>query len=47
MNNATDEALVCSATKIELEIGSPDWASCRDYGRGMPHGANEFRVSND
>ena len=42
VNNATDEALVCStATKIELEIG-PDWASCRDYGRGMPHGANNF-----
>lgn len=42
VNNATDEALVCpTATKIELEIG-PDWASCRDYGRGMPHGANNF-----
>ena len=42
VNNATDEALVCpEATKIELEIGS-DWASCRDYGRGMPHGANDF-----
>lgn len=42
VNNATDEALVCpTATKIELEIGS-DWASCRDYGRGMPHGENDF-----
>lgn len=42
VNNATDEALVCeTATKIELEIGE-DWASCRDYGRGMPHGANDF-----
>ena len=42
VNNATDEALVCpTATKIELEIGA-DWASCRDYGRGMPHGANDF-----
>lgn len=42
VNNATDEALVCpNATKIELEIGS-DWASCRDYGRGMPHGPNDF-----
>lgn len=42
VNNATDEALVCpTATKIELEIG-PDWASCRDYGRGMPHGENNF-----
>ena len=42
VNNATDEALVCpAATKIEPEIGS-DWASCRDYGRGMPHGANNF-----
>lgn len=42
VNNATDEALVCdTATKIELEIGR-DWASCRDYGRGMPHGSNEF-----
>lgn len=42
VNNATDEALVCStATKIEIEIGK-DWASCRDYGRGMPHGKNNF-----
>lgn len=42
VNNATDEALVCpDATKIELEIGS-NWASCRDYGRGMPHGENDF-----
>ena len=42
VNNATDEALVCpTATKIEIEIG-PDWASCLDYGRCMPHGPNEF-----
>lgn len=42
VNNATDEALVCpTANKIEIVIGS-DWASCRDYGRGMPHGANDF-----
>ena len=42
VNNATDEALVCpTANKIEIEIG-PDWASCRDYGRGMPHGPNDF-----
>ena len=42
VNNATDEALVCdTANKIELEIGK-DWASCRDYGRGMPHGPNNF-----
>ena len=42
VNNATDEALVCStANKIEITIG-PDWASCRDYGRGMPHGKNDF-----
>ncbi len=42
VNNATDEALVCStANKIEITIG-PDWASCRDYGRGMPHGPNDF-----
>ena len=42
VNNATDEALVCKeATKIEIEIGK-DWASCRDYGRGMPHGPNSF-----
>lgn len=42
VNNATDEALVCpTATKIEIEIGK-DWASCRDYGRGMPHGKNNF-----
>lgn len=42
VNNATDEALVCpTAKKIEITIGS-DWASCRDYGRGMPHGENDF-----
>lgn len=42
VNNATDEGLVCpTAKKIELDIGS-DWASCRDYGRGMPHGPNNF-----
>lgn len=42
VNNATDEALVCpTATKIEIEVGA-DWASCRDYGRGMPHGPNDF-----
>ena len=42
VNNATDEALVCpTAKKIELVIGK-DWASCRDYGRGMPHGENNF-----
>ena len=42
VNNATDEALVCpTATKIEITIGA-DWASCRDYGRGMPHGPNDF-----
>lgn len=42
INNATDEALVKpTANKIEVVIGS-DWASCRDYGRGMPHGQNSF-----
>ena len=42
VNNATDEALVCpTANKIEIEIG-PDWASCRDYGRGLPHAENDF-----
>lgn len=42
VNNATDEALVCPrANTIILEIGK-DWASCRDFGRGMPHGPNEF-----
>lgn len=42
VNNATDEALVCpTANKIEIVIGE-DWASCRDYGRGMPHGPNDF-----
>lgn len=42
VNNATDEALVCPrANMIVLEIGK-DWASCRDFGRGMPHGPNEF-----
>ena len=42
VNNATDEALVCpTAKQIEIVIGK-DWASCRDYGRGMPHGPNQF-----
>lgn len=42
VNNATDEALVCpTATEIIIEVGE-DWASCRDFGRGMPHGPNEF-----
>ena len=42
VNNATDEALVCPrANKIIIELGK-DWASCRDFGRGMPHGPNEF-----
>lgn len=42
VNNATDEALVCpTATKIEIVVGE-DWASCRDYGRGMPRGKNSF-----
>lgn len=42
VNNATDEALVCPTAKtIEITVG-PDWASCRDYGRGMPHGPNDF-----
>ena len=42
VNNATDEALVCpTAKKIELVIDE-EWASCRDYGRGMPHGPNSF-----
>lgn len=42
VNNSTDEALVCKEAKtIELTIGK-DWASCRDYGRGMPHGPNSF-----
>lgn len=42
INNATDEALVCPTAKtIEVTVGK-DWASCRDYGRGMPHGANSF-----
>ena len=42
VNNATDEGLVCpTARKIVLCVGK-DWASCRDYGRGMPHGPNKF-----
>lgn len=42
VNNATDEALVCpTANKIEITVG-PDWASCLDAGRGMPHGSNAF-----
>jgi DNA gyrase subunit B len=42
VNNATDEALVCkTANKIEINVWS-NKASVRDYGRGMPHGKNEF-----
>jgi len=42
INNGTDEALVVSdALLIEVVVGK-DWASCRDYGRGMPHGPNSF-----
>lgn len=42
VNNATDEGLVCpTAKKIVLCVGK-NWASCRDYGRGMPHGPNKF-----
>jgi len=42
VNNATDEAIVCpDANQIEITVGK-DWASCRDYGRGMPHGPNDF-----
>jgi DNA gyrase/topoisomerase IV subunit B len=42
INNGTDEALVVPDAKlIEVVVGK-DWASCRDYGRGMPHGANKF-----
>lgn len=41
VNNSTDEALACPMDKIELVIDEK-WASCRDYGRGMPHGKNSF-----
>lgn len=42
INNATDEKLAKpTANSIEVVVGS-DWASCRDYGRGMPHGPNSF-----
>lgn len=42
INNGTDEALVVpDALLIEVVVGK-DWASCRDYGRGMPHGPNSF-----
>ena len=42
VNNGTDEALVCKeANEIIIEVGK-DWASCRDFGRGMPHGPNNF-----
>ncbi len=42
VNNATDEALVCKTAKqIEVTVWN-DKASCRDYGRGMPHGKNEY-----
>ena len=42
INNGTDEALVVPDAKlIEVVVGK-NWASCRDYGRGMPHGPNSF-----
>ena len=42
VNNGTDEALVKkTANLLEIVVGK-DWASCRDYGRGMPHGQNAF-----
>ena len=42
VNNATDEYLVCPrANKIEIHIDK-DFVSVRDYGRGMPHGPNDF-----
>lgn len=42
INNGTDEALVKKAARLlEIVVGK-DWASCRDYGRGMPHGQNSF-----
>lgn len=42
VNNATDEYLVCPrANKIEIKLGK-NAVSVRDYGRGMPHGPNDF-----
>lgn len=42
VNNATDEGLVClEAKEIEIHVW-PTKVSCRDYGRGMPHGPNDF-----
>lgn len=42
VNNATDEAIVCERAKlIELEV-SKKWASCKDYGRGIPVGKNDY-----
>ncbi len=42
VNNATDEYLVCPrANQIEIYLDK-DFISVRDYGRGMPHGPNDF-----
>lgn len=42
VNNATDEALACeTANRIIIEIGK-DWASCQDFGRGIPVGKNKY-----
>lgn len=42
VNNATDEYLVCPrANKIEITLAE-NCVSVRDYGRGMPHGPNNF-----
>jgi len=42
VNNATDEYLVCPrANHIQITLGK-DYVKVRDFGRGMPHGPNDF-----
>ena len=42
VNNATDEYLVCPrANRIIITLGEK-YVAVRDYGRGMPHGPNDF-----
>ena len=41
VNNATDEAVIGYGNEIIIEV-SQKWASCRDFGRGIPVGPNEF-----
>src|SRR6478609_5413735 len=36
LDNAMDEAVAGHATRIEIELGSGNWVTVRDNGRGIP-----------